>query len=318
MKLIELKRAAETTRRAAIMAAMLLCTTHLHATGLRTSFGEVRVRGLKIGQEYSLNNLINMPLRIINTGKDSEDIRIDVIAVASAAVAGYEPLPDLSWIKLDKNDFTALPNREAVTDIRISIPNDPKLLGRRFETHIWSRTKPSTHGMYGAGLGSILLLEISSVPPSEDELKKKFVDHKLGNLDFTLFPTQGSVENADLGREIDLKKENKVSIKLVNPNDTKINFRIKSIPFYESLLTMPDGFESAPQYTWVRASTETIGVEGNSIKDIPLILNIPDEDGYKGKSYAFILSVEVLEQEVSARVYYELMVKTRPKQVKTP
>ena len=316
MKLLAKQFAAISGGRAAMTAALLLAAAPIHAVGLRTKFGEVTVRGLKIGQEYSLNQLLGLPLRILNTGDATESVRIEMIPITSASVAGYEPLPDVSWIKLEKTTLEVEPNHEGVSDIRISIPNDPKLLGRRFETHIWSHTMPSLHGMYGAGLGSILLLEISSVPPSEDELKKKFVDRKLANMDFTLFPTQGLAEDVPLGKDFDLKKESKVSIKLVNPNDAKLTFRIRSIPFWESLMTLPDGFEAGPQYSWVKPAAEMVAVEGNSIKDTALILHIPDEDALKGKAYAFVISVEVLEQEISARVFYELMVKTRAKQDK--
>jgi hypothetical protein len=301
---------------ALLTGAILLCAAPLRATGLRTKFGMVTVRGLKIGQEYSLNTLVNLPLRVINTGTETEQLKIDVIQISTAGSPGYEPIPDISWIKLEKNEFTVEPNHEAVTDVRISIPNDPKLLGRRFEAHIWSRTKPNRHSMVGAGLGSVLLFEISSVPPSDDELKKKFVDRKLSNLDFTLYPTQGLADDIPVGTEVDLKRERKVSIKLVNPNDSELHFKIRPIPFWESLLSVPDGFEAGPQYFWVRPSTDTVTVEGNSIKDTALLVKIPDEEDLKGRGFVFVISVEVLEQEISARVFYELMVKTRPKEKK--
>jgi hypothetical protein len=300
-------------RAAAVAAVLFSASAPLRATGLRTKFGEVTVKGLKIGQEYSMNNLMNLPLRIVNIGAETEQVVVDVTPEKSAAVEGYEPT-DGSWIKLDGHKFTVEPNHEAVTDIHINIPNDPKLLGRRFSAHIWSHTVPGAHSMYGAGLGSELLMEISSIPPTEDELKKKFVDAKLTNLDFTLYPTEGVAADVPLGAEFDLKKQRKVSIKLVNPNDAGLHFKIRSIPFWESLLPLPDGYEAAPQWTWVRPSTDTVAVDGNSIKETSLFANIPDDETLKGKSYVFVIAVEVLEQQISSRVYYELLMKTRGKQ----
>jgi hypothetical protein len=299
--------------RTLLAAVFLLSAAPLRAIGLRTKFGQVTVRGLKIGQEYSLNNLLNLPLRILNTGDLPEDIRIDLNPQKNAGTPGYEPIPDVSWVTLDQHDFTVEGHHEAVTDIHIKIPNDPKLLGRRFEAHIWSRTVPKHHSMYGAGLGSVLLFEVSSVPPTEDELKAKYVDKHLANMDFTLFPTEGNVEDVPVGEDFNLKKERKVSIKLVNPNDAKLTFKIRAIPFWESLLTPPDGYDVPPQYTWVRPSTDTVSIEPDSIKDTALFANIPNNDDFKGKAYVFVLSVEVLEQEISARIFYELLLKTRAK-----
>src|SRR5687768_3037305 len=60
----------KTARAAAILAALLASDGPAEAAGLRTKFGEVIVRGLKIGQTYSLNNLLNLPLRVVNTGAE--------------------------------------------------------------------------------------------------------------------------------------------------------------------------------------------------------------------------------------------------------
>jgi hypothetical protein len=296
-----------------LAAALILGCSAADAIGLRTKFGQVRVRGLKIGQTYSLNSLLSLPLRLVNSGDRPEVLRIDVMPVKSAAVPGYEPIPDSSWVKLEKQDFTVAPGHEAVTDIIVSIPNDAKLLGRRFEIHIWSRTT-TEKDMYNVGVESQLLLEISSVPPTEDELKKKFVERKLANLDFTLYPVEGVAEDVPLGRELDLKKERKLSIKLVNPNDARLNFKIRSVPRWESLLTLPGGFEDPASFNWVRPATDTVLMEGNSIRDTALLINIPDDERYRGKSYMFPIEVEVLEQEIPSRIYYKLFVKTQKSQ----
>ena len=310
---------ARMAKRAVVAAALLWASAPLQAIGMRTKFGQVIVNGVKIGQTYSLNNLIKLPLRLINTGDRTETLRIDIIPVKGAVVPGYEPIPDTSWLKLEKQDFTVEPNHEAVTDVIISIPNDPQLLGRRFEAMIWSHTT-TKQGVYNVGLQSQLLLGISSVLPSEEELKKKFVDHQAANLDFTLFPTDGLAEDLPLGREIDLKKERKLSIKLVNPNDARLHFKIRSVPNWESQLELPEGFTDSPDFKWVRPSTDTVTVAGNSIKETALLINIPDKDEYRGHAYLFPVQVEILEQEIAARVYYKLYIKTqkKPQPEKTP
>lgn len=300
-------------RRAAVLGvAVLFAAAPAMAgrSGMRTKFGQVRVRGLKIGQTYSLNKLLRLPLRLINTGDYTVDLSIELLPISSATAAGYEPIPDNSWIKLEKTQFTVTPGHEAISDIDITIPNDTKLLGKRFEAHIWSKSW-SKETAYGAGVESTLLIEVASTPPSEEELKQKFVDRALTNLDFTLFPSEGVAMDVPLGVDFDLKKERKLSIKLVNPNDSTLHFRIRSEPSWESLIPVPPGFEDPPSFGWVRPSMDTVTMEGNSIKDIALLVNIPDWDRYRGKAYFFAIAVEVLEQEIPARVFYKLYVKTR-------
>ena len=296
------------------MAAVLLTAAWMprpaDAAGLRTKFGEVQVKGLKIGQTYSLNQLLSLPLRVVNTGEETVDLKIDVIAAATTQLhVGYEVVPDTGWVRLEKREFTVDPSHEAVTDVIIAIPNDPSLLGRKFEADIWSRTI-SAHNMFGVGMQSRLLIQIASTLPTEDELKKKFVDRKVANLDFTLLPTVGQADGVPVGQEVSLKKFAKVSIKLINPNDQTINFRIRSLPNFEALLQVPGGYMDAYDPKWLKPAHDVVTVEGNSIKETDLLLNVADKPENYGAAFFFPVSVEVLEQEISARVFYKLLVTT--------
>lgn len=289
--------------------AAALCSFDLpvFAGGLRTPFGEVIVRNLKIGQTYSMHKLVNLPLRVINTGGDSVDLRIETVK-HTVLNQGYEPIPSLDWVRVEKGTFTVEPNREAVTDLIINIPNDPALLGRRFQADIWSHTVDPRALL--VGLQSRLLLHIDSTPPTEDELKKKFVDETVANLDFTIMPVNAIVSDIPLGREVSLRKERKLSIKMINPNDRPINFRVRSIPVWESMITVPAGSEEAYNPQWLSPEKDVIKVEGNSIAETSLRLNIPDKSEHRGKHFYFIVSFEILEQKISTRVFYRLAVDT--------
>jgi hypothetical protein len=79
-------------KRAAAVAAVLFSTSaQLSASGLRTKLGEFEVRGLKIGQQYSLSQLVNLPLRVVNIGGESERVLIDVVPMDKSAVGGAQP-----------------------------------------------------------------------------------------------------------------------------------------------------------------------------------------------------------------------------------
>lgn len=277
------------------------------AGGLRTPFGEVIVRNLKIGQTYSLYRLVNLPLRVINTGADPVELRIEAVK-HTVLNPGYEPVPSLDWVRVDRGTFTVEPNREAVTDLIITIPNDPALLGRRFQADIWSHTVDPRALL--VGLQSRLLLHIDSTPPTEEELKKKFVDETVANLDFTIMPVNASVSDVPLGRAVDLRKERKLSIKMINPNDRPLNFRVRSLPVWESMITVPAGYEEAYNPQWLVPEKEVVKVAGNSIAETGLRLNIPDKAEHRGKRFYFVVSFEVLEQKIATRVFYRLAVDT--------
>lgn len=294
-------------RWAAVLALVLtLSAVPARASGLRTTFGEVRIRNLKIGQTYSLFQLLNLPLRVVNTGSEAADVRIETVPVTTDLVKGYEQAPD--WLRIEQTTFTIAPNREIATDLTVTIPNDPKLLGRRYQADIWSHTTNMAAML--VGLQSRLLIEIDSTPPTEEELKKKFVNEALSNLDFTISPLDAEVSDVPLGRDVDLRKERKLAIKVVNPNDGPLNFRVRSIPQWESSLTVPPGYEAAPNPQWLTPDVDLLKIDGNSIRQTGLHVNIPDVGGMYGRHFFFLVSFEVLEQKISSRVYYRLLVDT--------
>jgi hypothetical protein len=294
--------------RAPAAAALLLALAALPAgaSGLRTTFGEVRVGHLKIGQTYSLTQLLNLPLRLVNTGAENIDVRIETVPVTDDLVKGYEAAPD--WLRISQSTFTIGPNREIATDLIVTIPNDPTLLGRRFQVDIWSHST-NIRAML-VGLQSHLLIDVDSTPPTEEELKKKFVSESLSNLDFTISPLDAAVSDLPLGRVVDLRKERKLAIKMVNPNDAALNFRVRSIPQWETTLPVPAGYEAAPDPRWLIPEQDVLKVEGNSIAQTSLRLNIPDSSVMRGRHFIFFVGFEVLEQKISTRVYYRLLVDT--------
>lgn len=296
---------------AIVTMALIWAPPSAGAAGLRTKFGEVVVSGLKIGQTYSLKELVNLPYGVVNTGEEETDLLIDVVWATSDVVKlGYEQIGALDWVKLDQTRFTVAPNREVASDVTITIPNDPALLGRRFQASIWARTR-APRGVLAAGMQSRLLIHVDSTPPTEEELKRKFVDKRLANLDFSLLPTHGTAEDVPLGQRVDLRKHAKLAVKIVNPNEQALNFRVRSIPTWESLLTVPPGYEAAYNPQWLKPVKDVVKAPGGSITEANLTLEIPDKPEHRGKKFFFSLGVEVLEQEIPTRFYYRLYVHTK-------
>lgn len=295
------------------MLILLLAARPAAAAGLRTQFGEVVVRNLKIGQTYSLTKMLNLPYRVINTGDEPVTLIVDVIKVATETVKeGYELVPSTSWVTLSRREFPQLQaNAEAVSDIVVTIPDDEKLLGRRFEAPIWARTQ-SPKGVIAVGMMSRLLIQVDSKRATEEELKYKPSDRQIANLDFTLYPPVGRTENVALGREVDMTKEHKVSIKLINPNEVPLKLKIVSEPNWEAQLERPKTYVDAYNPKWLRPESEIVEVAPNSLKDVKLFLNIPLEDRFYGRNFFFPVSVQVLDQEISSRVYYKLLVALEP------
>lgn len=128
------------------------------AGGLRTTFGEVLVENLPLGKTYSMEKEAKLPLIISNTSSQEVDLEIEVLLPQEDELKeGFEPIPDIDWIEIKEKEFVVEPDESARTDIVISLPDDEKYLGKRYQVFLWSHT---TGQAIGVGLKSKLLFSI--------------------------------------------------------------------------------------------------------------------------------------------------------------
>ena len=123
---------------------LVLLTSVAMGAGLKTYFGEVVVQNLRIGQTYNIRDLVNLPLEVVNTS----DYPVDLVMQVEYPLGGpqlrkeYEPIPSTDWIKLTETYFTVEPGASAITDVIISIPDDEKYLGKKYQVNIRSEMTP--------------------------------------------------------------------------------------------------------------------------------------------------------------------------------
>lgn len=305
------------TRRAAA-AAVLAASAVAPAwgIGLRTQFGEIRVRNLSIGGTYSLHKLLNMPLSVTNTSDDAVDLRMDVLLPQPQSLReGYEAVPSSSWVRLDKQEHLGIePNAQAVSDVVLSIPDDDSLLGRRFQVHFWTRMV--NRAGIGAGLEGILIFDLASERAGSLEELQETVSRRLANVNFTMIPNHGYADDVPLGQLVDLKEHAGLSIKLVNPNDAKVTFRLVARHPDEAGLSLIQGYARPPNSRWVSFEKELLEVEANSIGEARMRVEIPDIPHFRGQSWMFVVSAAVLEQEIPVYYSYRLLVTTRRPEAK--
>jgi hypothetical protein len=108
--------------------------------GLRSEFGEVRVERLAIGKTYSLSHVAATPLVLRNTSDTALSVRIDVCIPSHHELReGALPLPDPSWLQLERRRVD-LPARSSLrTDVRVTVPYDPDLAGKTFQVDFRSQ-----------------------------------------------------------------------------------------------------------------------------------------------------------------------------------
>ncbi|MFQ5868093.1 MAG: hypothetical protein ACE5IT_08930, partial [bacterium] len=188
--------------------------------GIRTKFGLVVVENLPPGRTYNIRELVGLPLRVVNASDKQVNIKMDLKkprVEKTMLEKHFEPIPDLSWIKLSRDFFVVDPGQSAIADVLITIPDDDKYLGKRYQVNIWSHTIGKR--FINVGLMSRLRITVAKRRMTEEEkMAEARREEIIKNIDFQLLPHMTFIDGVGLGKKIDIGKKYKQSLKIVNPN----------------------------------------------------------------------------------------------------
>lgn len=285
-----------------------------NALGIRTKFGLVVVENLQPGGTYNIRELVGLPLAVVNTSDLQITLKMDLQKPEPEDEKGmveknFEPIPDISWIRLSRDFFVVDPGQSAVADVTITIPDDDKYLGRRYQVNIWSHSMGKQ--FLNVGLMSRLCITIAKRRMTREEEKAEARREEIiKNIDFQLLPHTIFIDGVELSKKIDVEKKYRESLKLVNPNNEEFRYRIKTVTGWDAGLGVIPGYEETPNPSFLTFNEKEFSVPPLSIREIRMFLQIPDEEKYKGKKYQFVICAEVLNQPIIYEIYSRLFVST--------
>lgn len=272
--------------------------------GISTSFTEVVVRNLSIGKDSAIGQKVGRQLRVRNRGENSIELKIEVLVPSKSELKqGYEPIPDASWIELEKDYFSVEPSENAVTDVIITIPRDKKYLGKKYQAYIWSHTIGKGKVPIALGLKSRLLLEISE---KERDLSQEFA----GRFDFAVFPDEMVLENIKIGGVYNIKKVVRKVLEVKNLSRYPHIYEIKSISAERAGIGIENGYEDCPDPDFLTFNKSKFGLKKKKKTRVKMYLNFPKREEYAGKKYVFVIRIRLLEEEFLLNRYLKIYATT--------
>lgn len=272
--------------------------------GISTTFTEVTVRNLSIGKNYTIGQKVNRQLRVRNKGKNSIELKMEVLVPSKSELKeGYEPIPDASWIEMEKDYFSVEPSKNAMTNVIVTIPRNKKYLGKKYQVYIWSHTVGKGKLPIALGLKSRLLLEISE---KERDLSQEFA----GKLDFAVFPDEMVLENVKIGEVCDIKKVIGKVLEVKNLSRYLHIYEIRSISAKRAGIEVEDGYEDCPDPDFLTFDKSGFGLKKKKKSKVKMYLNFSEREEYAGKKYIFVIRIRLLEEEFLLNRYLKLYVST--------
>lgn len=267
--------------------------------GLSSQFIDVVLENLKPGRSYNLRELKGIPYTIKNRGDGPVEVVMEVIPPEpKEMIAPYEAIPDPSWIQLSPSRAFLGAGEPAFSDLTIKVPDDAKYIGRHFQGVVWAHTLNT--GFMAAGVKSNVRFSIGKGPETliEEERQKQMV-----SLNYELWPSALYVVSAKTGN-YDVKKQEKKSLKLTNRDDKPLVLNVRAAAWTGS---KPADYETPEDVSWAKFVPETVTVDEESLKDIKLVLDIPEK--LKGKKLAFLVQLSLpigTVVNMSNRVYVQV------------
>jgi hypothetical protein len=262
------------------------------AAGLKTTFVKVSLENLRAGDTYSIRQLANLPLAVYNTGADTISLKVEAtIPLAGELREGYEPIPDLSWIRLTQDVFEGIrPGASAMTDVAISIPSDGRCLGKHYQVMIWSHTVGD--GLIACGLKGEVLFGVSSETA-----------RPLGAL--TMLPTAIYVEDAVSGD---------AALRIFNPSDETVKVRLAVMDPGDTAVGRPrptaEGYSERVLPDAISLEQDVVEVSPRGTGDARLAVKLPAEVARRGGRYAFVVSATRVGESAPA-AYSVIYISTR-------
>ena len=152
-----------------------------------------------------------------------------------------------------------------------------------------------------------------SIGKGPETLEKEKKAKQMATFNFDLYPQTLYIVGAPSGERYDVKAREKKSLRVINKAEDPLALVLKSGP-WPGNSPLPEGYEAVPDPSWLRVRKSSVNLEGLTIGDVPLELDIPA--GHGGKRYAFWVQPSLatgLEFVSGARVLVSVVQETPTK-----
>ncbi|MBI4846881.1 MAG: hypothetical protein HY810_10505 [Candidatus Omnitrophica bacterium] len=140
---------------AGFFLAIFVIASLIYAGGLSSNWGEIVINGVEPSMTYDLNEITGAPFKITNNFEDEIIVNLEALIPKQEELKeGYEPVPDTSWL-IVQNQVTLKPKEQKIIPVKLSIPDDNNLTGRKFHAWVFSYTSGQA---VGVGLKSRILI----------------------------------------------------------------------------------------------------------------------------------------------------------------
>ena len=271
--------------------------------GLGARFGDVILENVQPGHVYDLREVSHVPFVVENHGDDAAEVEVRFRRPEKLRLSrDYEAIPDPNWFKAVPSRILVGPHSQGYFDLLLNVPDEPALKGKSYEVTAIAAMVGT--GLLNVGIENRIRFSMGPGPESiQAEKKAKAMEQ----VDFDVTPSELYVRELPVGREYNVRKESKKSIRVANFSPDALSVMM-TVEKWDPTYPLPEGYEPIPEPSWVRMEKSTVTVIGDQIGLANLIVKVPDDAKWKGKRFAALVRTGLTTGfwlDAPVRVYLE-------------
>jgi hypothetical protein len=294
---------ARTARWAWLAAVLWTAAGDARALSLRSTRVEAFLGEVRPGGKLSYAKALDAPFGVENPGTEPATVDLSFESPPPQRLLdGYEPIPDPGWAKAAVLRHALDPGEKGLTEITVAVPKDRSLDGRQFQLELGLTGRSPGGGLLR--LRTRLLLAVGDGdPPESPPLPPDGA--------FEVSPREARLNGVPLGRHGPLIGPGFTGLKLANAGETPATVRVAAVRRWPEGMSSPAGTAAAPNPRWLQGGPP-IRVPAGTVRTAELSLTLPKEPRNRGKSWAFLLAVDVETEGRTGRRWAVLVVSTEP------
>lgn len=241
------------------LAFIVICSVNsLWAAAFTINFSDIEVDNVQPGLPISLLQKAGFTLGVNNVDTLSANMCLEVVAPnLSQLKEGYEPIPDVTWIKFDRESCWVKPNQTENFNMIVYVPYNEKLFGKKYEAILMVYT---VEGVLKINLKTKVLISITAERYKAETVQQKIEADQTHNQVIMINPKIVSSTEVNLKKNFDLSK-----LVITNNSSEKVTLNLYAV-----------GLANVPAVPGlVSFKTPSIELNTKESKTIDISINLP-------------------------------------------
>ncbi len=173
---------------------------------LTVNYADIVLDNLQPGIPTSWLQSTGSALGVNNTDALGANVYFEIlIPNKNQLKAGYEPIPNVSWIKPERISFWLKANETENLDLIVYAPYDQKLFGRQYQAILMAYTLAGA-GVMQDSIKTMVFLNFSTEPYNREALNKKVREDQTNDKIVMIYPKMTSLKKVSLKRRLDFSR----------------------------------------------------------------------------------------------------------------